>query len=120
MKIYVGHATRFNYYNELYQPLMQSNLWQQYTWYLPHLDSSRPINTKTLIHNCDLVIAEVSLPSTGLGIELGWANSAQVPIIAIHKIDAKISSSLELICLKLIAYDDLSNLLKMLNLEVSS
>lgn len=40
--------------------------------------------TKDIIKTCDLMIAEVSLPATGLGIELGWAKAFKVPILCMY------------------------------------
>lgn len=34
---------------------------------------------------CDLVIAEVSVPSLGVGYELGWASSLEKPILCLHR-----------------------------------
>jgi len=114
MKIYVGHASQGDYRNELYKPLMQSSLWQVHEWYLPHLASDKPFNSKALIESCDLLLAEVSLISTGLGIELGWAHSAGTPILAIHKTTAAVSSSVALICQEIISYDDFNQFLVIL------
>ncbi|MEX1997871.1 MAG: nucleoside 2-deoxyribosyltransferase [Candidatus Andersenbacteria bacterium] len=41
--------------------------------------------TKQDIASCDLVIAEVSIASTGSGIELGWANAAGKEVIAFYE-----------------------------------
>lgn len=41
--------------------------------------------TKENINACQLVLVEVSIPSTGSGIELGWANAAGKPIIAFNQ-----------------------------------
>lgn len=41
--------------------------------------------TKDDIASAELVLVEVSIPSTGSGIEMGWANAAGVPIIAFHQ-----------------------------------
>lgn len=41
--------------------------------------------TKDNIGLCELVLVEVSIPSTGSGIELGWANAAGKPIIAFNQ-----------------------------------
>ena len=94
MRIYVGHASSFDYLNELYLPLKKSLLWQQREFILPHEFSKEPCDSKKIICQCDLMLAEVSYPSTGLGIELGWANSNNIPILGIYKTGCKISSSL--------------------------
>ncbi len=43
------------------------------------------------VRNCDLFIAECSYPSTGLGVEIGFAVSLNKPIIAVAHKDAKVS-----------------------------
>ena len=37
------------------------------------------------LEQADLVIAEVSVPSTGSGVELGLAHAAEKPVIAFHQ-----------------------------------
>lgn len=114
MRIYIGHSTAFNYQQSLYLPLKSSGLWQQHLFILPHDEQSDPINTKAIISGADLVIAEVSYPSTGLGIELGWANNANRPILSLYQEHTKPSSSLNLICDHFIQYSDLDNLISKL------
>ncbi len=52
------------------------------------------------------MIAEVSFPSTGLGIELGWASEAQCPILCISKQGSKVTSSLQFVCKNFIEYSN--------------
>ena len=33
---------------------------------------------------CDLVVAEVSVPSLGVGYELGWATALGKPVLCLH------------------------------------
>lgn len=94
MKIYVGHSTGFDYKKELYEVLRNSALNSEHEIVLPHEQDEGIFNSKEFLKTCDIMIAEVSHPSTGLGIELGWANSYGVPIIYIFKNGAKISKSL--------------------------
>ena len=35
---------------------------------------------------CDLVVAEVSAPSLGVGYELGWATALKKPVLCLHRI----------------------------------
>lgn len=51
--------------------------------------------TKDDIASADLVIAEVSISSTGSGIELGWANAAGVPIVVFHQGGAEPSPAIK-------------------------
>ena len=34
---------------------------------------------------CDLVVAEVSTPSLGVGYELGWATALDKPVLCLHR-----------------------------------
>lgn len=37
------------------------------------------------LSSCDLVVAEVTTPSLGVGYELGWATALKKPILCLHK-----------------------------------
>lgn len=104
MKIYVCHSTAFDYVNELYEPIKQ-NLASSHDFILPH-DSGSDIHSKDLIESSDLVLAEVSYPSTGQGIELGWADVASKSIICIYRDSTKPSEALRHITQSFIAYTD--------------
>ena len=95
MKIYVCHSTAFDYINELYEPLKQ-DLANSHNFILPH-DSDSDVHSKDLIGSSDLVLAEVSYPSTGQGIELGWADAAHKPIICIYRDGTKPSGAIQYI-----------------------
>ncbi len=108
MKIYVSHSSGFDFKTELYTPLKES--FSEHDIFLPHEHGDEVIDTKEVIRSSDLVLAEVSYPSTGQGIELGWANDANMPIICIHKAGSNPSSALRIITNKFAGYissDDL-------------
>lgn len=67
----------------------------EHNFIFPHLEE--PGHSKELIKSSDLVIAEVSYPSTGLGIELGWADMQGVKIVFIYKQNTNPSSALRFI-----------------------
>lgn len=116
MNIYVAHSREFDFQNELYLPIRQSNLNHIHKFVLPHEKSSVPFDSKSYFQNkCDLVIAEVSFPSIGLGIELGWANIYSVPIMSIFRSGAKVSNSVKGISVKLLEYTDTDNLINQLD-----
>jgi hypothetical protein len=95
MKIYVGHCRGYDYKNELYTPLRASRLNAEHEIILPHEHSDTPFNSKESMKNFDLMVAEVSYPATGLGIEMGWADAYHVPIIAIYQSGYKLSNSVK-------------------------
>lgn len=94
MKIYVSHSRNFDFENELYSPLRNSRLSEKHSFFFPH-ENGKNINTKKEIEDSDLILAEVSFPSTGQGIELGWASAANIPIILLSKKETDRSSSLQ-------------------------
>ena len=107
MKIYIGHSRSFDFKNELYKPLQESVLATKHQLVFPHSESSEPFSSKEFFQNgCDLIIAEVSYPATGLGIELGWADILKVPIICIYKNGSKVSGSLKAITDNFLEYSD--------------
>lgn len=109
MKIFVSHSRDFNYKDELYKPIRESILNNKYEFFLPH-ENENSINTKEIIKNSDLILAEVSFPSIGEGIELGWANMLNVPVLCAHREGAKISGSLKYLTKNFIAYKDSTDL----------
>jgi hypothetical protein len=119
MKIYVSHSTQFNYQEELYRPLTSSKLYTSNEIILPHKDSLELFSSKDYFASCDLVIAEVSFPSTGVGIELGWANAQNIKIICVYKTGSKFSSSLKAVSKYFIEYSSPEDLIKKLEEIVS-
>jgi|WetSurMetagenome_2_1015567.scaffolds.fasta_scaffold1503864_1 hypothetical protein len=114
MKIYVTHSTSFDYQNELYKPLRNSELNLNNEITLPHEKSSALFDSKNYMQNCDLVIAEVSYPSIGQGIELGWANMYDKRIICIYKSGSKTSSSINAVSKEIYAYSTADDLISVL------
>jgi nucleoside 2-deoxyribosyltransferase len=113
MKIYLAHSTGFDFANELYQPIQSSELFQKHTWIFPHADHSF-INSKEILKDVDLIIAEVSYPSTGMGIELGWANMLGKRIVCINKSDRTVSSALKAVSSENTEYQDANDLVRIL------
>lgn len=64
-------------------------------FYFPEETPEEIAQTKDEIESSDLVLVEVSIASTGSGIELGWANAAKVPIIAFHQGGAEPSPAIK-------------------------
>lgn len=104
MKIYVGHSTNFDYKNELYKPILESNLVNQNEFVFPHLNKN--FNSKEIIEQSDLFIAEVSFPTLGLGIEIGRAEMNNKKILCIYKEGTKISSSLKYVNVDILSYEN--------------
>lgn len=104
MKIYVTHSKNFDYHKELYQPLRESPLNNNHEITLPHENNTKPFQSKPFIKTCDLVLAEVSYPATGQGIELGWADMYNIPIVCLYKKGTKPAGSLKIVTDTFIEY----------------
>lgn len=111
MKIVVVHAYKYDFENELYKPLRESALAAEHEFLFPHEGMVEASSTKEKIRNADCVLAEVSYPSTGSGIELGWADMLNVPLLFVHKSGVKISTSLGLLRAESAEYADSSELI---------
>ncbi|MEK7549848.1 MAG: hypothetical protein AAB519_02605 [Patescibacteria group bacterium] len=111
MKIFVAHASNFDFIHKLYLPLQNSSLGQKHEFYFPKEKGYETV-TKEVIKSCDLILAEVSLPSTGQGIELGWADIFNIPILCISEEGSSISGSLGFVTKKFITYSDSTDMIE--------
>ncbi len=118
-RIYVSHASSFDYQTDLYEPLTKE-FEPAFELFLPHSSGNEVIKTRDVIRQSDYLIAEVSRPSTGQGIELGWADISGVKIVCIYKVDSDISGSLKFITKDLIEYSDKEDMIAKLGKVLSS
>ena len=104
-----------NYETLLYAPILDSHLHGAYNFVFPHQENpNEQFQTKDLFESgfCKLVLAEVSLPSTGQGIELGWAELLAIPITCLYKQGSLVSSSLKCVSSHFIEYKDSSDMIR--------
>lgn len=40
------------------------------------------------LESCNLVVAEITMPSLGVGYELGWATALKKPVLCLHRIQS--------------------------------
>lgn len=113
--IYVSHSSLANYKELLYAPLKSSHLNTICKFIFPHEhDSADLFNTKALFKSgkCKLVLAEVSTPSTGQGIELGWANDLNIPIVCIYRKGCKVTDALKTVSSEFIDYEGFDDMIE--------
>lgn len=120
MKIYLAHSSKFDFHKELYLPLQQSTLNKIHKIIYLYDEIENPGSTWDTIKTCDLVIAEVSLPSMGEGIELGWANALNIPIICIHKQGQIASHFLDVVSKNILEYTDENNMIEVLQNAINN
>ena len=121
MKIYIAHSRSFDFQKELYAPIQSSALIEEHAFIFPHIKNGEPFNSKEFFQNgCDLVIAEVSYPATGVGIELGWADMLRIPVICVYKIGVKTSDSLKVITSVFLEYSNTDELVSKLEQAIKN
>ena len=114
MRIYIAHSREFDFKNELYVPIRTDEGLKEHEIILPHEISDVSSNTRDFYKDIDLIIAECSYPSTGLGIELGWAFDDNTPVYCIHKKGTKVSGSIYAITQNIFEYKDIDEMLKII------
>ena len=120
MRIYIGHSKQFDYEKNLYEPIRKSRLNSENEIVFPHEKSDAPFSSKNFLKTFDVMVAEVSYPATGLGIELGWASCSGYPIICLYKKGSKISSSLRTITNRFLEYNDEKEMISLLYEELKN
>ena len=116
MKIYLSHSSKYNYQNELYLPLKQSKLnsLHEINYFLEDDTPENVKNSKQVIKESDLIIAEISIKSIAIGMELGWADAFGKPIILIYKQGVPISKYMGILTEDIIEYSDPQDLISKL------
>jgi hypothetical protein len=104
VRIYFSHATNSSFAAPVAEVLRAA---LKHEIIFPHQDSLAPLEIRPLFQAgvIDLVVAEVSCPSTGQGIELAWAAEANIPILCIYRNTTTPSRALEMIDARLMPYD---------------
>jgi hypothetical protein len=119
MKIFVAHASNFNFQDKIYTPIRSSSLNSEFEFILPHEGGRREV-TKELIKEAGAIVVDVSRPSTGAGIEMGWANAFSVPIICIYEKGSAVSKSVAYLAKAIIEYENPEDLIRKLSEELHS
>ena len=119
MNIYISHSGYYDYEDELYKPIRESELAKLHRFFLPHEPENVDTNAKQELQQTDILVAEASMPSTGQGIELAQAEAAGVPIICFYKAGFKPSQSLLFVTDNVIEYTDMPDLFTKLQAELA-
>jgi len=119
MKIYIGHSRDMDYIDDLYEPIREYEKGTDHIFILPHENNSKDWHGRDFYNNLDIFIAEVSLSTTGLGIELGWAYDSNIPIYCIYKKGQKISSSLKSVTDNFFEYGTSADLIDKIKLIIN-
>ena len=118
MKIFIAHSSNFDFENKLYKPILDSDIVKNHEVFLP-IQNGREAVTKEVIGECDVLFADLSSPSTGAGIELGWADMQNVPVVCIHEEGSIVTPAIKYITNKIFAYKDSDELIKIIKNNIS-
>jgi len=69
----------------------------EFEFYFPHQYSIVPNDSRETLRASDYLLCEITKPSTGQGIEMGFAASFNIPIIAICEENRTYSTSISLL-----------------------
>ena len=117
LNIYISHSKKLNYETELYKPLLKSRIGIENNLILPHSKEYNDIDTKQILIDSDLLIAEVSISGTGIGLELGRAESNNVRILCLLRKGIKCNSSVKR-NFKVLEYNDENDMITQLEKEI--
>ena len=112
MKIFIAHATDFPQKAEFYKAIRESKLNSKFEFVLPQENGEQVPAPRDVILSHDMLIAEISVPSHGVGIELGWAEAAGKPVICLYKEGAKFSGALKNVSNKFLMYTSFDNMIE--------
>jgi nucleoside 2-deoxyribosyltransferase len=82
----------------------------------PEFEGKR-VSSKKAVEGCDVLLADVSLPSTGVGIELGYAEFLGKQVILLKESDKPLQASVAMLskpCIDYFDFQDLSEKLKLI------
>ncbi len=108
MKIYVAHSSNFDYINKIYNPVKNDSELRKHEIVLPH-ENENNNNSRDYYNSFDLAICEVSYPSVGLGIEMGFFYDSKVPIYCLYEKGTNYSKSIEVVSNNIIEYDGIND-----------
>lgn len=110
-KIYFSHSRdpQFDYIS-MYDSLSKN--FPNVNWIFPHQKTEEPYDVISEFQsgNINLILAEVSFPSTGQGIELGIAFENKILIHCIYLKGQKFTSALDIISKTINSYSTIQNI----------
>jgi hypothetical protein len=122
MTVFIIHSTEFDYQKEVYDPIRKSKLGKDYTILLPFETENMPYEIKQFFKSgkCDVLIAECSYPSIGIGLEIGWANMSGIKIVCINKKGSLASAALKMVSDYFLEYKDKKDMINQIERALKS
>lgn len=111
MKVYLTHSKNIDYKRLC---ALLKNAFSEIEFIFPYDNSKQPVDSSKYLktRGCDLLLADITCPSTGQGIEIGWADSSDIPIIFFYKKGADVSRSIKFLSDIIIEYKTTEGLIQ--------
>lgn len=85
LKVYFVHSRRIDFNNDIYLPVLRSNILSKHTLIFPETNENKDTYYKDLMAKADLFVIDLTNPDTGFNLELKNAIVLKKPILALAK-----------------------------------
>jgi len=89
IKVYIIHSDKVNYKEEIYKPLLEKGLMNDFFLILPLSEKYKSTYIKDLMKDSDIIICDLTKSNFFLNLELKTANKLNKPIYYFIKNDDK-------------------------------
>lgn len=117
MRLYLAYPRTFALATELENFLKNSNFGVEIIF--PHEKHKQMMTPKDLLRDSDMMVAEVSDPALGVGIEMGFASAFDVPVYCFFRKGVVPSPSLPLVADEVMMYANKEELFHRLRLIIT-
>lgn len=106
LKVYFVHSRRIDYNNDIYLPVLRSNILSKHTLIFPETNANKDTYYKDLMEKADIFIVDLTNPDTGLNMELKESILLKKPILALAKRSIGYEEKYQKLLKNVIGYDN--------------
>lgn len=106
LKVYFVHSRRIDYNNDIYLPVLRSNILSKHTLIFPETNANKDTYYKDLMEKADIFIVDLTNPDTGFNMELKEAILLKKPILALAKRSIGYEEKYQKLLKNVIGYDN--------------
>ena len=106
LKVYFVHSRRIDYNNDIYLPVLRSNILSKHSLIFPETNANKDTYYKDLMEHADIFIVDLTNPDTGFNMELKEAILLKKPILALAKRSIGYEEKYQKLLKNVIGYDN--------------
>lgn len=106
LKVYFVHSRRIDFNNDIYLPVLRSNILSKHTLIFPETNANKDTYYKDLMEKADIFIVDLTNPDTGFNMELKEAILLKKPILALAKRSIGYEEKYQKLLKNVIGYDN--------------